>query len=286
MGIKKAVFPIAGLGTRFLPITKSIPKEMLPILNKPIIEWTIKEAVDSGIETAIMITSKYKSAIENYFDSFTELEETLKSQNKLELLEEIKSIEEMVKLVSIRQRKTLGLGHAVLCSKIAVGSDDFVVVLPDDVIFGEKPVIRQLIEVYEETKNPVIAIKEVPWEDVKSYGIVKVREVSCRLYIVEDLIEKPQKEEAPSNLAIIGRYILTNDIFDKLEKTPPGKNGEIQLTDALKMLIKDRPIYAYKFEGCHFDCGQKLGFILANLFIALRDKELREPILNFLRENT
>ncbi|MGB9667337.1 MAG: UTP--glucose-1-phosphate uridylyltransferase GalU [Thermosulfidibacteraceae bacterium] len=286
MGIKKAVFPIAGLGTRFLPITKSIPKEMLPILNKPIIEWTIKEAVDSGIETAIMITSKYKSAIENYFDSFTELEETLKSQNKLELLEEIKSIEEMVKLVSIRQRKTLGLGHAVLCSKIAVGSDDFVVVLPDDVIFGEKPVIRQLIEVYEETKNPVIAIKEVPWEDVKSYGIVKVREVSDRLYIVEDLIEKPQKEEAPSNLAIIGRYILTNDIFDKLEKTPPGKNGEIQLTDALKMLIKDRPIYAYKFEGCHFDCGQKLGFILANLFIALRDKELREPILNFLRENT
>lgn len=283
MPISKVVFPVAGFGTRFLPITKSIPKEMLPILNRPVIEWAMREVVRSGIKTAVMVTGRYKRAIEDYFDSLPELEEILRLGDKTDLLEEIKSIEEMVEVAYIRQKVAMGLGHAILCAKNLVGKEDFAVILTDDVIFSDKPAIKQLMDVYEEVKNPVIAIKEVPMENVNRYGVVKAKKIGERLYLVEDLVEKPDIDEAPSNLAIIGRYVLTNDIFQKLEVTPPGKKGEIQLTDALKLLLKERPIYAYKFEGDHFDCGEKLGFIMANLYLALNDPEISVEITDFVR---
>ena len=281
--IRKAVFPAAGLGTRFLPATKASPKEMLPLVDKPLIQYGVEEAVDSGIEEVVIITGRGKRAIEDHFDVSFELEHELREKKKLRLLEEVERISEMVAFSYIRQKKALGLGHAVLCAEPAVDGEPFAVILSDDIIDSRVPATRQMIKVYEKYRNPVIAICEVPTENVSSYGVIDAEEVEEGIYRIKDLVEKPPVEKAPSNLAIIGRYILTPDIFDALRKTKPGKGGEIQLTDALKALMEERPIYAYKVKGTRYDAGDKLGFLKATVEFALKDKNLGAEFREYLK---
>ena len=281
--IRKAVFPAAGLGTRFLPATKASPKEMLPLVDKPLIQYGVEEAVDSGIEEVVIITGRGKRAIEDHFDVSFELEHELREKKKLKLLEEVERISEMVAFSYIRQKKALGLGHAVLCAEPAVNGEPFAVILSDDIIDSRVPATRQMIKVYEKYRNPVIAICEVPMESVSSYGVIDAEEVEEGIYRIKDLVEKPPVEKAPSNLAIIGRYILTPDIFDALKKTKPGKGGEIQLTDALKALMEERPIYAYKFKGTRYDAGDKLGFLKATVEFALKDRNLGAEFREYVK---
>lgn len=281
--IRKAIIPAAGLGTRFLPATKAMPKEMLPIVDKPTIQYIVEEAVASGIEEILVITGRSKRAIEDHFDRSIELELELEKKNDLERLELVKEISELANIHYIRQKEARGLGHAIYCAKTFVGSDPFAVLLGDDLVYNpQKPCLAQMIEVYEKEKATILGVQEVAPEDVDKYGIVDGQKVAANLYAVNDLVEKPAVGQAPSQIAILGRYIISPVIFEILEKTQPGKGGEIQLTDALKELAKQEKMYAYAFEGRRYDVGDKLGFLQATVEYALRDPDLKGPFAAWL----
>ncbi|MBU5488230.1 UTP--glucose-1-phosphate uridylyltransferase GalU [Clostridium sp. MSJ-8] len=282
MKVKKAIIPAAGLGTRFLPATKAQPKEMLPIVDKPTIQYIIEEAVASGIEEILIITGRNKKCIEDHFDKSIELEMELEKSGKSELLELVRDISDMVDIHYIRQKEPKGLGHAIHCAKTFVGNEPFAVLLGDDVVYSQVPCLKQLIDCYSEYKTTILGVQEVAEEDVSKYGIVDGIHIEDRVYKVKDLVEKPKPEESPSNIAILGRYIITPQIFEKIENTTPGKGGEIQLTDALKALMNEEAMYAYNFQGKRYDVGDKLGFIQANIEFALRKPELRDGVINYL----
>jgi UTP--glucose-1-phosphate uridylyltransferase len=287
MSITKAVFPAAGLGTRFLPATKASPKEMMPLVDKPLIQWVVEEAVASGIREIIMITGRGKRAIEDHFDISYELENNLKNKGKGKILKEIKNISNIADFCFIRQKEPLGLGHAILCAKRVVNNDPFAVLLGDDIIDSEIPVLKQMINIYNTHGGSILAIQKVKREDVKSYGIIKGELIEEGLYRVLDLVEKPNPSESPSDLAIIGRYILSPKIFEILEHTEAGKNNEIQLTDALKSLVlSGEPIFGYEFKGKRYDAGDKLGFIKATVEFTLKNPDLGEEFKNYLLELT
>lgn len=282
MKVKKAIIPAAGLGTRFLPATKAQPKEMLPIVDKPTIQYIIEEAVASGIEEILIITGRNKKCIEDHFDKSIELELELEKSGKTELLEMVKNISDMVDIHYIRQKEPKGLGHAIHCAKTFVGNEPFAVLLGDDVVDSRKPCLKQLLDCFNEYKTTILGVQKVPEESVSKYGIVNGIHIEDRVYKVKDLVEKPSLEEAPSNIAILGRYIITPEIFNILENTAPGKNGEIQLTDALKTLISKEAMYAYNFDGKRYDVGDKLGFLEATVEFALKKEELREDFIQYL----
>jgi len=283
MSIRKAIFPAAGLGTRFLPATKAQPKEMLPIVDKPIIQYGVEEAVNSGLDEIIIVTGRNKRAIEDHFDISFELEYFLQKKGELELLKEVRSISELATVYYIRQKEPLGLGHAIWVTKEIIKDEPFAVVLSDDLIISDVPCLKQMINIYERYKCSVIAVEKVPIEEVKNYGIIAGKEIEEGLYQITDLIEKPSLEEAPSDLAIVGRYILTPEIFNMLEKVKPGKGGEIQLTDGLKYLLEKEAIYAYKFKGKRYDTGNKLGFLIASVELALQREGIKEQFRDYLR---
>ena len=281
--IRKAIIPAAGLGTRFLPATKAQPKEMLPIVDKPTLQYIIEECVASGIEEILIITGRNKKSIEDHFDRSVELEMELEKSGKEEMLKMVREISDMVNIHFIRQKEPRGLGHAILCAKTFVGNEPFAVLLGDDVVYNDnKPCLKQLIDCYEEYKTSVLGVQKVAPQDVNKYGIVGGLHIEDRVYKVKNLIEKPAVEEAPSNVAILGRYIITPKIFEILENTKPGKGNEIQLTDALLELIKHEAMYAYDFEGRRYDVGDKLGFLQATVEFALKREELREPFIQYL----
>ncbi len=284
MKVKKAIIPAAGLGTRFLPATKAQPKEMLPIVDKPTIQYIIEEAVASGIEEILIITGRNKRAIEDHFDKSVELEKELEDHGKEELLSLVKKVSNMADIYYIRQKEPKGLGHAINCARTFVGNEPFAVMLGDDVVDSKVPCLKQLIDCYNEYKTSIIGVQEVSKEEVYKYGIVKGMYIEDRVYKVKDLVEKPKIEEAPSNIAILGRYIITPAIFEILQNTIPGKGGEIQLTDALKTLIKCEAMYAYNFEGRRYDVGDRLGFLQATVEYALKRDELKEPFMEYLLE--
>jgi UTP--glucose-1-phosphate uridylyltransferase len=281
--IRKAVFPAAGLGTRFLPATKAQPKEMLPLVDKPIIQYGVEEAVASGVDNIILVTGRGKNAIEDHFDVSVELETFLESRGKTTLLAEIRKISNLINFSYVRQGEPLGLGHAVLVTRYLVGDEPFAVILGDDVIDANPPALRQMIDVFNEVQGPVLAVERVPREDVSSYGIIDAEEVRPGVYRIRDLVEKPQRSEAPSDLAIIGRYVLTPDIFPALETTVSDRTGEIQLTNGLRRLLKDRPIYGCRVDGVRHDTGNKLGFLRAVVYFALRRPDLAQPFAEYLR---
>jgi UTP--glucose-1-phosphate uridylyltransferase len=277
--VRKAVYPAAGLGTRFLPATKAMPKEMLPLVDKPLIQCGIEEALNSGISNIVIVTGRGKTAIEDHFDVSFELEHLLETRGKTELLASIRRLSDMIDVAYVRQKEALGLGHAVLRAKELVGDEPFAVVLSDDVIDSEVPCLRQLMDVHDEYGCSVLALMEVPRNQISSYGVVEAEPVgqdgpSATLFRIRNLVEKPRAEEAPSNLAIIGRYILSPEIFHSIESIEPGRGGEIQLTDALRHLLRERPIYGLKFEGKRFDAGDKLGFLKATVEFALKRPDL------------
>ncbi len=283
--IRKAVFPAAGLGTRFLPATKAQPKEMLVVVDKPVIQYGVEEAVQSGVENIVIVTGRGKSAIEDHFDIALELETFLEQRGKREQLEEIRAITRLVNVSYVRQGEPLGLGHAVLVTKALVGDEPFAVILGDDVIDAQTPALRQMIDVYERLDGPVIAVERVPVEDVSSYGVVAIDEsadLGPRVHRITDLVEKPKREEAPSNLAIIGRYVLTPDIFPALETISADRTGEIQLTNGLRQLLRQRPLYACEIDGVRHDTGNKLGFLKAVVYFALKRPELAGPLRRYL----
>lgn len=286
MVLRKAIIPAAGLGTRFLPATKAQPKEMLPIVDKPTLQYIIEEAVDSGIEEILIITGRNKQSIEDHFDKSVELELELEKKGKMDLLEIVRKVSDMVNIHYIRQKEPKGLGHAIYCAKSFIGNEPFAVLLGDDIVDAKKPCLKQLIDVYYEYKTTVLGVQEVPKEDVDKYGIVKGKNIEDRVYKVKDLIEKPKVEEARSNMAILGRYIVTPQIFEILEHTKPGKGGEIQLTDALKELAKKEAMYAYIFEGKRYDVGDKLGFLQATVEFALKRDDLKDVFMQYLMELT
>lgn len=290
--IRKAVIPAAGFGTRFLPATKAQPKEMLPIVDKPTIQFIIEEAVASGIEDIIIVTSGQKRSIEDHFDKSYELEDTLRRAGKNEMLEMVESISNMVNIHFIRQKEAKGLGHAVLCAKAFINDEPFAVLLGDDVVYDEtatkdKPALKQLIDIYTETTASVVGVQSVPKEDVSKYGIVRPSETfktkNNRLFRLTDMIEKPSVEKAPSNLAVLGRYVLTPEIFDFLETQEAGAGNEIQLTDAIKRLLSIQQVYAYDFEGLRYDVGDKFGFVKATIDFALRDENLQNQTEDYIK---
>ena len=283
--IRKAVFPAAGLGTRFLPATKAQPKEMLVLVDKPVIQYGVEEAAQSGVSNIIIVTGRGKNAIEDHFDVAVELESFLAQRGKTAQLEEIREITRAISVAYVRQGEPLGLGHAVLVTKNLVGNEPFAVILGDDVIDAKPPALRQMIDVYERVQGPVLAVERVPAEAVSSYGIVALDEsanLGRGVYRVKDLVEKPRVEDAPSNLAIIGRYILTPDIFGALEATASDRTGEIQLTDGLRRLLRERPIYVCEIDGVRHDTGNKLGFLKALVYFALRRPDLAGPFREYL----
>ena len=282
--IRKAIIPAAGLGTRFLPATKAQPKEMLPIVDKPTLQYIIEECVASGIEEILIITGRNKKSIEDHFDRSVELEMELEKSGKEEMLKMVREISDMVNIHFIRQKEPRGLGHAILCAKTFVGNEPFAVLLGDDVVYNDnKPCLKQLIDCYEEYKTSVLGVQTVEPQDVNKYGIVGGLHIEDRVYKVKGLVEKPAVEEAPTNVAILGRYIITPQIFKVLENTKPGKGGEIQLTDALLTLMEEEAMYAYDFEGTRYDVGDKLGFLKATVEYALRKEELRDGFIEYLR---
>ena len=282
MKVKKAIIPAAGLGTRFLPATKAQPKEMLPIVDKPTIQYIVEEAIASGIEEILIITGRNKKSIEDHFDKSIELELELEKSGKEELLELVRDISDMVDIHYIRQKEPRGLGHAIHCAKTFVGNEPFAVLLGDDVVDSKTPCLKQLIDCFSEYKTTILGVQTVANENVSKYGIVDGIHIEDRVYKVKDLVEKPSAEEAPSNVAILGRYIITPEIFNILENTKPGKGGEIQLTDALKTLISKEAMYAYNFEGKRYDVGDKLGFLQATIEFALKKDELRGEFIDYL----
>jgi UTP--glucose-1-phosphate uridylyltransferase len=284
MQVKKAVFPVAGLGTRFLPATKASPKEMLPLIDKPLVQYVVEEAVASGIEQILFVTGRGKRSLEDHFDLSIELEAHLYDKGKDVELSQVRDISEMVDIFYVRQKQALGLGHAILCAKDFINNEPFAVLLGDDIIDAETPCLAQLIEVYRKYQGPVVALEQVPMENISSYGCVKATNISDRVYEVTDMVEKPKREDAPSDLAIIGRYVLTPDIFPILEKQTPGKGGEIQLTDALLHLSKEKAIYGCRFSGIRHDCGDKLGFLKATVDMALKRDEFSLEFEAFLRQ--
>ena len=279
--VRKAIIPAAGLGTRFLPATKAQPKEMLPIVDKPAIQYIIEEAIASGIEEILIITGRNKRSIEDHFDKSVELENQLKEQGKYDLLGLIEEISQ-VDIHYIRQKEAKGLGHAVLCAKQFVGNEPFAVMLGDDIVDAEVPCLRQLIDVYDDCQGTVLGVQEVAKDKVSSYGIVNPKKVKENIWQVVDLIEKPSVEEAPSQLAVLGRYILEPEIFALLEKTEPGRGNEIQLTDAICKLAHEKPVYAYNFSGRRYDIGDKQGYLEATVEYALKRPEIRDKFLNYL----
>ena len=283
--LRKAVFPAAGLGTRFLPATKAQPKEMLPLVDKPIIQYVIEEAVASGLTSIIIVTGRGKNAIEDHFDVSYELERMLESRGKTDLLEQVRAVSSMINVSYVRQGEQLGLGHAVLMARDLVGDEPFAVMLGDDIIDSEVPCMKQMIEVYEKHGGPVIAVQQVPKSEISAYGVIDgVPEGdSGRVYRLRDMVEKPKAEDAPSDLAIIGRYILTPDIFEMLETTPRDKGGEIQLTNGLRALKEKRPLYGYRFDGVRHDAGNKLGFLKATVEFALKRPDLGAPFREYLK---
>jgi len=288
MPIRKAVFPAAGLGTRFLPATKAQPKEMLPLVDKPIIQYVIEEAVASGITSIIIVTGKGKNAIEDHFDVSKELERLLEERGKTDLLEQVRSISNLINISYVRQGESLGLGHAVLMAKDLVGDEPFAVMLGDDIIDSAVPCMKQMVDVFGRHGGPVIAVQQVPKSEISAYGVIDgVPEPNAdRVYRIKDLVEKPRAEEAPSDLAIIGRYILTPDVFKELENTPRDKGGEIQLTNGLRQLSRQRSLSGYRFEGRRHDAGNKLGFLKATVEFALKRPDLGGPFREYLKSLT
>jgi UTP--glucose-1-phosphate uridylyltransferase len=284
--VRKAVFPAAGLGTRFLPATKAQPKEMLPLVDKPIIQYVIEEAVASGINSIIIVTGRGKNAIEDHFDVSYELERLLEERGQTKLLEQVRAISNMITVSYVRQGETLGLGHAVLMARDLVGNEPFAVMLGDDIIDSPVPCMRQMMDVFERHGAPVVAVQRVPLSEISSYGVIKgepLHEHGDRLHRVDDLVEKPTAEQAPSDLAIIGRYILTPDIFGVLELTPKDARGEVQLTNGLRRLRESRPIHGYRFDGVRHDAGNKLGFLKATVEFALQRPDLGAAFRDYLR---
>jgi UTP--glucose-1-phosphate uridylyltransferase len=289
MRVRKAVFPAAGWGTRFLPATKAQPKEMLPLVDKPVIQYAVEEAVAAGIEQVIIVTSSQKRAIEDHFDLSYELEHLLEEKGDIEMLRQIRHITDLAQVSYVRQKEQLGLGHAVLMAKELVGHEPFAVILSDDVVIGERPCIGQLVHAYNETHSSVVAVMEVPNADTERYGVIAGEPVEGglnhgRLHRVTRLVEKPAPADAPSNLAIIGRYVLTPKIFDKLESTPRGAGGEIQLTDAIEALMEEQAVYGYEFEGTRYDCGTTMGWLKASVELALERPELNPEFRTYIRE--
>ena len=281
--IRKVVIPVAGWGTRSLPATKNIPKEMLPIYNKPVIQYVVEEAQRAHIKDVIFVTNRDKNVIEDHFDHNLQLEDVLERSGKLDKLEEVRQVAELVNILSVRQKRQLGLGHAVMCARELVGDEPFAVMVGDDLMFSGVPGIGQLIEVAMAEKMPVIGVMEVPWEKVSRYGIIDGEEVAPGVYRVRDMVEKPKREDAPSRMAIVGRYVLTPDIFDYLEKVKPGHGGEIQLTDALQAMAKERGMMAVRMAGMRFDAGDWAEFLSANIYFALQDESLRYELLGLLK---
>ena len=284
MKVRKAIIPAAGLGTRFLPATKAMPKEMLPIVDKPTIQYIIEEAIESGIEDIIIVTGKGKRSIEDHFDHSFELEQNLFEKGKFDLLEEVQKSSKLVDIHYIRQKEPKGLGHAIWCARKFIGNEPFAVLLGDDIVQAEKPCLQQMIEQYERYNASILGVQSVSEEEVSRYGIVDGNEMGDRFYSVNSLVEKPALEDAPSNLAIMGRYILNPLIFDILSEQPPGAGGEIQLTDAIAALNKYEAVYAYDFEGVRYDVGEKFGFIQTTIDFALQREDLRHKLLNYLSD--
>ena len=284
MKVKKAVFPVAGLGTRFLPATKSSPKEMLPLIDKPLVQYVVEEAVASGIEQILFVTGRGKRSIEDHFDISFELEAHLYDKGNDRELSRVREIAEMVDIFYVRQRQALGLGHAILCAKEFIGNEPFAVLLGDDIIDSETPCLKQLLEVFDARNGSVLALEKVPMENISSYGCVKAEALSEKVFNVLDMVEKPKRAEAPSDMAIIGRYVLTPRIFDILEQQEPGKGGEIQLTDAILTLSKKEKVYGCLFDGLRHDCGDKLGFLKATVDMALKREEFSKELGDYLRE--
>lgn len=281
--VRKAVFPAAGLGTRFLPATKASPKEMLPLVDKPLIQYSVEEAVASGCESILIITGRDKTAIEDHFDIAFELEQTLREKGKDDLLEEVHAISELAHITYTRQKQALGLGHAIYQAKDFVGDEPFAALLADDVIDAERPALRQMMDVFEKYQAPVIATMQVEGEAISRFGVIDADEVEPGVFKVNDMVEKPPFAEAPSDLAIIGRYIFTPDIFDAIEKTEPGAGGEIQITDAMRLLLKTKPLYALKLDGRRHDAGDKLGFLIATVEFALKRPDLAGDFREYLK---
>ncbi len=281
--IRKAIIPAAGLGTRFLPATKAQPKEMLPIVDKPTLQYIIEEAIESGIKEILIITGRNKKSIEDHFDRSIELELQLEKSKKYDMLDMVRNISSMVDIYFIRQKEPKGLGHAVLCGKTFIGNEPFAVLLGDDIVYNQEiPCLKQLIDCYDKYKSTILGVQKVQKDKVDKYGIVDGIEIDDKTSQVVGLVEKPKMEEAPSNIAILGRYIITPQIFSILENTVPGKGGEIQLTDALKKLIEKEKVYAYNFQGKRYDVGDKLGFLQATVEYALRKKELKDDFIKYL----
>lgn len=282
--IKKAIIPAAGLGTRFLPATKAMPKEMLPILDKPTIQYIVEEAARAGIEDIIIVTGRHKRAIEDHFDSQKELEMVLKEKGKSELLEKVQYSTELANIFYVRQKEQKGLGHAISSARQFIGNEPFAVLLGDDIVESEVPAVKQLIDVYEETGHSVIGVQEVPEADTHRYGIIDPLTKNGRQYEVKKFVEKPAQGTAPSNLAIMGRYVLTPEIFDYLKTQKEGAGNEIQLTDAIECMNNDNQVYAYDFEGERYDVGEKLGFVKTTIEYALKDDSMREELTRFIKE--
>ena len=286
MRVRKAVFPAAGWGTRFLPATKAQPKEMLPLVDKPVIQYAVEEAVAAGIEQVIIVTSSQKRAIEDHFDLNYELEHLLEEKGEIEKLRQVRHISDLAQIAYVRQKEQLGLGHAVLMAKDLIGHEPFAVILPDDVVIGDRPCIGQLIHAYQQTHCSIVAVMEVPHEDTCRYGVidgVQVDGPDSRLYKLSGLVEKPEPENAPSNLAVIGRYVLTPKIFEKLEQTQRGSGGEIQLTDAIHALMDEQSVFGYAFEGKRYDAGTTMGWLQASVELALARPEFGSAFRDYLR---
>lgn len=286
--VRKAVFPAAGLGTRFLPATKAMPKEMLPLVDKPLIQYGVEEAIHSGVQNIVIVTGRGKSAIEDHFDVSFELENLLETRNKKDLLATVRAVSEMINIAYVRQKEALGLGHAVLRARELIGDEPFATILSDDIIDADVPALRQMLDVYEFYGASVVALMEVPRDRISAYGVVDAEPIadssgSNRLFRIRNLVEKPKPEEAPSNLAIIGRYILTPEIFESIESIEPGAGGELQLTDALMHMLRNRPIYGFRFDGKRYDAGDKLGFLKATVEFALKRYDLGDPFREYLK---
>jgi UTP--glucose-1-phosphate uridylyltransferase len=283
MKVKKAVIPVAGLGTRFLPATKTVPKELLPIVDIPSIQYVVQEAVDAGIEEIIFVTGRGKDAIEDHFDEAPELEQILTDRGNTEMVKALRRIAEMIEVVSVRQKRPLGLGHAVLCARDLVGSEPFAVMLADDLVDSEVPCVRQLVDIFNRKEESVIALMQVPLEEVHQYGVIEGKEIEPRIYEIQRTVEKPVSSEAPSQMAIIGRYVLRPEIFEILQKQPPGRGGEIQLTDGLAQLARRRKMFGCVFAGERYDIGDKFGFVRATVAYALKRPDLKDKVTGYLR---
>jgi len=281
--VRKAVFPAAGLGTRFLPATKASPKEMLTLVDKPLIQYSVEEAVASGIESILIITGRDKSSMEDHFDVSYELEQVLKERGKDDMLRLVRAVSELAKISYTRQGEALGLGHAIYQAKDFAAGEPFAALLPDDIVDAEKPALKQMIDVYEKYDAPVIATMQVEGEAISRFGVIDADQVEPGVYRIKDMVEKPPFAEAPSNLAIIGRYIFTPDIFDAIERTKPGAGGEIQITDAMRLLLKERPFYAVKLDGIRHDAGDKLGFLIATVEFGLKHESLGQEFREYLK---